>query len=267
MTIMNTIVKKVLSDYLDESGKLKIPSKSERVLIDIGTSFNAPNTEIWTRGNDEVFVLAFEPNPVSVKSLKMGNWIENPYGPNWRHELQLNPDVIGDQVFIVESALSSGEPKYSDFYCTAEDPGTSSLYEPSDSSPIRVDKKITIPTFSLEEIFKVFPWDRFPFIEHVKIDAQSSDYDIILGMGEYIKKILYITVETNTMDSNSEKPHYKNLNEDPDKLKSYVEEFGFECKSWGDNGFFYNKNLREYWEDMENGYEFFNVDVYYDRFK
>ena len=254
---MNEIVKETLSDYLNGDGKLDIPSKAQRILFDIGASFCAPHSEVWTRGNDDVFVFAFEPNPICIESIKSGEWKQNPYGSSWRHQYQLDTKMLGNQVYLIESALFSGQPKYSDFYCTTDDPGTSSLYEPSLDSPINVDQKIEVPTFSLEELFKLFPWDRFPFIEHVKIDAQSADYDVLLGMGEYIKKILYITVEAHTIDSINKKPQYNNPDEDPDRLKSYIERNGFECKSWDANGTFYNKNLREYWDDKDSGFEYF----------
>jgi len=50
---MNEIVKETLSDYLNEDGKLNIPSKAKRILFDIGASINAPHSEVWTRGNDD----------------------------------------------------------------------------------------------------------------------------------------------------------------------------------------------------------------------
>lgn len=261
---MNKIVEQVLGKYLDD-GIIKIDSRFSRVFIDIGTSFNAPNTEVWTRGNEEVFVIAVEPNPKNVESLKYGNWLQCPYGSGWKHELQLNPNMIDNQVYLLEAALSSGEPRYSDFYCTdsSNDPGCSSLYKPMDNFSVALEEKISVPTFSLMEIMKIFPWDKFPFIEHLKIDAQSSDYDIILGMGEYLKRVLYLTVETHTIDSVTKQPQYHNSNENPDKLKSYIEDNGFVCKKWGDNAYFYNKNLREYWEDNDDGFEFFNCEIYY----
>ena len=154
---MNEIVKKTLSEYLNEDGKLNIPPTVERVLFDVGASFCAPHSEVWTRGNDDVFVFTFEPNPICIESIKSGEWKENPYGSFWKHEYQLDTEILGNRVYLIEAALFSGQPKYSDFYCTTNDPGTSSLYEPSLDSPINVDKKIKVPTFSLEEIFKSIP--------------------------------------------------------------------------------------------------------------
>ena len=251
---MNEIVKKTLSEYLNKDGKLNIPPTVERVLFDIGTSYNAPHSEVWTRGNDDVFVFAFEPNPTCINAVKSGKWEGKSYAPSDQPDYRLDINLLGKQVYLIETALSSCEPRYSDFYCTTDDPGCSSLYKPSINSPIKVGEKIKVPTFSLKELFELFPWDRFPFIEHVKIDAQSADYDILLGMGEYIKKILYISVETNTAG------HYNNPDENPYRLKEYIESNGFECKSWGGNGTFYNSNLREYWDDKENGFEYFFLD-------
>ncbi len=275
---MNEIVKKVLKNYLDDDDKINIPSKAKRVLFDIGASFAAPHTQIWTSGNDDVFVFTFDPNPICIESLKLGKWEKNPYGSSWKHELQLDADIIDDRVYLIEAALSSGEPRYSDFYCTS-DLGTSSFYKPEKSSSITVDKKISTPTFSLEEIFKIFPWDRFPFIEHIKIDAQSADYDVILGMGEYINKVLYITVETNTINNKTGDSHYQFVDPNDDsnwciseccratRLRLYIESKGFKCKQWNDDGIFFNENLREYWYDKEDGFEYFNVDQYYQLYR
>ena len=42
---MNSIVKEVLHNCLDDEGKIKIPEKLDRVLLDIGTSYNAPHCQ------------------------------------------------------------------------------------------------------------------------------------------------------------------------------------------------------------------------------
>ena len=80
----------------------------------------------------------------------------------------------------------------------------------------------------------MFPWDRFEYIEHLKIDAQSADFDIIKGAEEYLKeKVLYLSVETNTGDQ------YQNT-ETPLDMKKYIEDQGFHCFNWKSNGNFYN---------------------------
>jgi FkbM family methyltransferase len=240
---MNKIVKSVLNQILDTNKKIKIPEECNRVLLDIGTSYNAPNTHVWTQETEDVCVFAFEPNPFNIKCLKEGRWI----GSSWQNPLQLNVENLGKKVFLIESALSDGKPRYSDFYCTEEDPGTSSVYEPT---YISVKEKVEVPVITLKDFFDLFPWDKISFIEHIKIDAQSSDFDIVKGMGEHIKNVLYLTVECNTIDSNNVQ-QYNNPNENPLMMKEYIESHGFECQRWKNNGVFYNTNMKDLWDEYE----------------
>lgn len=240
---MNNVVSSVLNHLLDEKQKIKIPTEYTRVLFDIGTSYNAPHSEVWTRETDDVCVFAFEPNPFNIECIKSGKWI----GSSWQNPLQLDIQNLNKKVFLIEAALSSGTPRYIDFYCAEEDPGTSSVYEPTYFS---VKEKVKVPVITLKDFFDLFPWDKVPFIEHIKIDAQSSDFDIIKGMGDYITKILYLSVECNTVDDNNLQ-QYKNSNENPFEMKEYIESYGFECKRWNKNGVFYNKNMRDLWSEYE----------------
>jgi len=240
---MNRIVKKVLSQYIDSSKKISVPVGIERVLIDIGTSYNAPHSQVWTQETEDVCVFAFEPNPFNVQCLKAGKWL----GSSWQNPYQLNVENLNKKVFLIESALSNGTPKYVDFYCTQEDPGTSSLYEPTCFS---VKEKVQVSVITLKDFFDLFPWDKVSFIEHIKIDAQSSDFNIVKGMGEYIKNVLYLTVECDTIDENGVQC-YKNSDENPLMMKEYIESHGFECKRWKNNGIFYNTNMRDLWDEYE----------------
>lgn len=240
---MNKIVKKVLSQVLDTSEKIHIPDNFNRVLIDIGTSYNAPHSEVWTEKFNNICVFSFEPNPFNIECLKNGCLINS----NWQNPFQLKIEKIGSQVFLIETALSNGKCRTSDFYCTDGDSGTSSLFEPNS---LVVKDKIKVSVITLKDFFDLFPWGKIPFIEHIKIDAQSSDFDIILGMGDYIEKILYLTVESHTNDNNGN-PYYKNYGENPIMMKEYIESRGFECKRWNQNGVFYNKNMKELWDKCE----------------
>ena len=56
---MNKITKQVLEKYLDENGKIYLPDFCERVLFDIGTSYNAPHSQVWTKETKDVCVFAF----------------------------------------------------------------------------------------------------------------------------------------------------------------------------------------------------------------
>jgi hypothetical protein len=205
---MNRTVRKVLKNFLDENDKIKVPEKLDRVLFDIGTSYNAPHSHVWTKETEDVCVFAFEPNPFNVECVKSGRWLNS----SWQNPIQLNPGVLGEKVFLVECALSDGDPRSLDFYCAKEDPGTSSLYKPT---YLDIDEKVQVPV-----------------------------------MGDYINKVLYLTVECNTIDVNNVQ-QYENPDEDPAMMKEYIESFGFECKRWRSNGVFYNTNMKDLWDEFE----------------
>ena len=153
---------------------------------------------------------------------------------------QLNK--IGNTFFMIECALSQGNPRYLDFYCTSDDSGTSSIFKPS---YFAVLEKIKVPTITLKDFFDLFPWDRFEYIEHLKIDAQASDYDIIKGAGDYLReKVLYLSVETNTGDQ------YESQ-ENPLEMKEYIESCGFHCNWWKGNGNFSNIKFKNLWDSIE----------------
>ena len=57
----------------------------------------------------------------------------------------------------------------------------------------RIDK---VPVISLKMVFDHFPWDRFEYIDYIKIDAQGSDLNILKGAKDYLKeKVVYVTAE------------------------------------------------------------------------
>jgi hypothetical protein len=228
---MNEIVKKVLAKYLT-NGVINIPNKFTRVKIDVGTSINAPHSENWLDGEDNLCVFAFEPNPFNNEFIKNGTEKIWP--------IHLDKKRINDTFFLIECALSNQDPSYLDFYCTDGDSGTSSLFEPN---YFGVKKVVKVPTITLKDFFDLFPWEKIPFIEHLKIDAQSSDYNIIVGAGNYLKNnIMFLTIEITTKDQ------YKNINQpNENELKSYIESCGFECFQWGlnGNGSFYNKKFKD----------------------
>lgn len=237
---MNKIVSQVLKNFLDENKKIKLPDWCKKISIDVGTSINAPNSEYWLNSDRELCVFAFEPNPFNVKHLRTGEKV-------W--PIHLDPKKIDNSFFLIECALSKGSPRYSDFYCTEGDSGTSSMFKPS---YFGVKELVTVPTISLKHFFDLFPWEKVEFIEHLKIDAQSADFDIILGCEEYLKdKVLYLSVETNTGNQ------YLNQ-ENPEKMKEYIESLGFHCDHWGQNGRFLNKKFKDLWNNIE--YKFLESD-------
>lgn len=237
---MNTIIDSILKKYLDANGKIKLPKWCKKVSIDVGTSINAPNSEYWLNSDNEMCVFAFEPNPFNIEHLKKGDKV-------W--PIHLNPNKIDESFFIIECALSKGESRFSDFYCTSNDSGTSSMFKPS---YFDVKQVVQVPTISLQNFFDLFPWERVEYIEHLKIDAQSADFDIVQGGANYLREnVLYLSVETNTGNQ------YLNK-ERPQEMKEYIESLGFICDHWGQNGRFLNAKFKHLWNQIE--YKFLESD-------
>lgn len=193
-----------MNKYIDFN---KIPLNKNRIKIDIGLSYNAPHTQIWFENdnkNDDLYIIGFEPNPYNVKNI-------------------LNKYIDDNQFCLINIALSNvKEMKEMDFYCTKKDPGTSSLYCPNNYLNDEIKEIIKVPVYSLKHFFDIFDWNRFPYIEYIKIDAQGSDLDILIGAEDYLKnRVVYITAEPEYYQyDNSEHNNF-------DNIKKYLESQNF----------------------------------------
>lgn len=211
---------------------IKIPCWCKRVKIDVGTSCNAPHSENWINNNNDCCVFAFEPNPYNIES------IQNEEGKMW--PVWLKKDKIGKSFFIYNYALSWYNQEEQDFYCTDGDSGTSSLFKPL-VAPVKEIVKVKV--IRLSDFFEEFPWNKINYIEQLKIDAQSSDFNILLGAGKYIEKVAYIDIETHTNGQ------YDN-EENPGDIKQYLEDNGFSCSNFGINACFFNERFRNRINEM-----------------
>jgi FkbM family methyltransferase len=187
----------------------KIPENIKRIKLDVGLSCNAPYTIKWLEQENDLYVFGFEPNPYSVYSVIQ---IFNNRQDNNRFQL-------------IPVALNNVEKEtISDFYCMgSQNVGTSSLNKPNTNSlGIPLQEIIKVSVFPLKDFLEKFDWNRFPYIEYMKIDAQGSDIDIVKSAGEYLKKIVYITLEEEKF-ANYENIEHNNLNE----FQKYFESMNF----------------------------------------
>ena len=159
---------------------INIKPNITHIKLDVGLSYSAPMSNIWLQSEPNVLVIGFEPNLHSV------NHILNNYNT-----------YINDRFFIFPIALSNVEtPCEMVFYETQNDCGCSSLLKPINQrlGPYKV--KSAVPVYSLKHFFDLFPFDRFEYIDYIKIDAQGSDLDILKGAGNYLQeRVVYITAE------------------------------------------------------------------------
>jgi hypothetical protein len=60
----------------------------------------------------------------------------------------------------------------------------------------KINSVIDVPVYSLKMFFDGFPWDRFKYIDYLKIDAQGSDLNILKSAGPYLsERVVYVTAE------------------------------------------------------------------------
>lgn len=196
-----------------------IPDNITRIKLDIGLSYNCPHSQIWLEHNNDLYVFGFEPNIESINIIKNGN-IQKQQS---FHSKPISDYFLQNKFCLIPVALGNvSEVSYVKFYQMDKDCGTSSLYIPIDKSLGSIKSVIKTPLYSLKHFFDIFDWDRFPYIEYIKIDAQGSDYNILLGAGDYLKdRVVYITAEP-------EHKQYENSeNNTTVNIKNYLESQGF----------------------------------------
>jgi FkbM family methyltransferase len=197
-----------------------IPENIKHVNIDIGLSYSAPQSQVWLSNTPDLFVFGFEPNPDCIESILNGNIQKK----SSFHGTPIQQHFLENNFCLIPVALGNvPEPTHTTFYQMANDCGTSSIFTPTDSSIGPVKNVTTVPIYSLKHFFDLFPWEKFEYIEYIKIDAQGSDYDILVGAGDYLKeRVVYITAEPDYLSwSNCSHNNASNIT-------AYLESQGFE---------------------------------------
>lgn len=178
-----------ISKYLNS-----ISANVTHVKLDIGLSYNAPQSQVWLEKEGNLLVFGFEPNPESVETISAGNIKKRAED----HGKPLDKKYIDEARFVLlPIALSNVDSEQQmDFYLSEKDCGTSSLYQPSQSVLGPIKKVVKVSVFSLKHFFDLFPWDKFAYIDYIKIDAQGSDLKILKSAGQYLsEKVVYVTAE------------------------------------------------------------------------
>ena len=173
--------------HIFEGQKIKIPAGFSRIKIDVGLSSNAPQSEMWLRRDPDLLVFGFEPVSRNLAAIRSGT-------SDW--PLKIEPRRINHSLYLFPCALVKNKSyELSQMYVTKVDTGCSSLFKPKS---MEIDSTEAVRTFRLAEFFKFFPFDQISIVEHLKVDVQGADYDVLVGAGKYLKKILFITVEIDT---------------------------------------------------------------------
>lgn len=173
--------------------KIEIPPTCRHVKIDIGLSYTAPISNKWLIKESDVFVLGIEPNPYCCEMIMTSNFSPTPF-PDFNLEKKF---IEQGRFKLLKYALSDvKELTNQKFYINKHDYGTSSLYTHNQTILGPIQEVINVDVINLKMIFDNFPWDKFEYIDYIKIDAQGSDLKILKGAGDYLKdKVVYVTAE------------------------------------------------------------------------
>ena len=240
---MNKILKDVLHHIL-KNDKIFIPDGFKNVKLDVGLSMNAPNSEAWLQREKNLIVFGFEPGSAAHESFTYKNKEMSEKYPEY---MFINPDRINRTFFPIKCALSNGEIRQEKLYVTGNDLGCSSLFQPNFFEVIDVEE---VSVIRLKDFFELFPWNQIEYIDHLKIDAQGSDFAIIEGAGDYLSKIVYITLENSTGNQYQK-------NEDYHKFNQYLSKYDFYLtEESGVNSTYLNTNLVDKLESIN----FFHLD-------
>ena len=181
-----------------------IPDNITHIKIDVGLGLFNIHSHNWLTTEKNLFVFMFEPNKDSRDSSSY---------------LMQDIDCTNNNAFqIIPIALSDvSEETQLEFYSMQNDGGTSSLYKPTAERLGPIKNKHIVPVFSLKHFFDLFPWNKFEYIEYIKIDAQGADLDIIKSAGNYLReRVVFITAEPESSD-------YENCNHNTsENMESYL---------------------------------------------
>jgi hypothetical protein len=248
-------LKNLLSHYIemDCNDRFCLPKKYKYIMIDIGLSFNAPQSQIWLEICDSSLILAFEPaktnwHQISTKCPAIPNWFGLeviPHNHPIRQQSNL-PVYWKKRFFPFHIALGNTNQKSAIFYETFQDSGCSSIYEPIEFSHTTYET----PIVKLENFLNFFPFEDYPFIDYIKIDAQGADLDILKGMGNYLsERVICVTAEP-------EDNQYRGTCNSQNHIQNFMKSQGFkriknrrlEDPSWVNEKFinlFYQKKINK----------------------
>lgn len=190
---------------ITESIRNFIPKdKKIKLLIDVGTSIDAPNSASWLLQDEDNYVIGIEPCKGNREKLRDGRFDS----PDIQY-LALNSGLIYNKGEVVGSIdgrfllLPCGIddtlfPRLQQFYETNEiNTGCSSFLKPTDKLEAKVERVTEVLVMSLADILQ----EIVPHVDeiHLKVDAQGKDFDVLMSAGGYLDNIQSVVVEMDTM--------------------------------------------------------------------
>lgn len=192
----------ILENYLNNFKKFNIPKNIKKIRFDIGLSNSAPNSSYWLNKNEDIFIIGVEANKYAVDSIIQNGLFTKQY--------KLYTLFPNKNFLLLNLALDNvDEPTTKLFYHMDQDVGVSSLLKPTKTLNYSIKELSNVNVYSFYDLLDKIDWNRFEYIELVKIDTQGKDLDIIKSAKNYLNKIVYLNCEVNTFNyyENNPKPH------------------------------------------------------------
>ena len=149
---------------------------------------------------------------------------------------------IKDKFFALECAIDNIEtPEIKSFYHMEEE-GSSSLLKPSDKHTSSIKTMENVQCVSLSSVFDYIDWEKFKFIERLKIDCEGHDFEVLKSAEKYFDKIIFISFEMSQFNEGHWENHY-----DFKEASQYMKDKGFECFAYdGGDIYFVNYKFLQY---------------------
>lgn len=194
-------------------GKFKIPETINRIWLDVGTSLNSPNGAQYLKRHEDGFVIGFECNPqmyfsiYSMYYINKNKWLVDKDHPSAKIESEKRiknqkysifedteefikkEDYLNRYIFI-PVAISNTEGIKTLYNNKHE--GSSSLEKTWGG--IDINNKTDVMAFKLRKFIEMIP-ERFTYIEHLKIDCEGHDLNVLKSCEDLIGRIAVITIE------------------------------------------------------------------------
>tara|TARA_R110000796_G_scaffold133882_2_gene249543 strand:+ start:3032 stop:4090 length:1059 start_codon:yes stop_codon:yes gene_type:complete len=157
-------------------------------------------------------------------------------------------DIQGRYVLIkgaIDNVPNPDEIVIQQFYSThgTSNIGASSLRKDviEDDPHKKITKTYDVPCISLKKVFECIDWDKYPFIECVKMDIEGKELDALKSCKEYINKVVFFRVEAFKKDDPANTTY-----SDADEIVQFMSDNNFELfdEESGDYKFV-NKELKE----------------------
>lgn len=157
-------------------------SSGLKLRIDVGLSTCMPHSMEWLSEREDIFVIGFEPHPVSFESSKKC----------------LSESGYSDRCYLIQAAISDVKELSKSVFYGLDGPeteyniGTSSLKKPKGRFKNSVDEVYNVNVLPLSYVLDRINYD---VIDYIKTDTQGSDLEVLKSLGSHIENVLRIQSE------------------------------------------------------------------------